>query len=109
MKTTSPDRGAPRPVAMPGPGIHIFYEDKATGEAAAEAMRDRRLAKLRIELHMGGVHAARAMFATSPTPDLIVVESRLEPGAMLADLETLAQVCDGGTKVVVIGHPFTFE
>lgn len=104
MKTTSPDRGAPRPVAKSGPRIHIFCEDQGTGEAVAEAMRDRRLAKPRIELHMGGVHAARMMFATSPTPDLIVVESLLEPGAMLADLETLSEVCDTGTKVVVIGH-----
>ena len=84
--------------------IHIFCEDEGTRQAAAEAMRDRRLEKLGIELHMGGVGAARAMFASAPTPSLIVVESRLEPATMLADLKTLSEVCDAGTKVVVIGH-----
>jgi pilus assembly protein CpaE len=104
MKTTSPDRAAPRPTALPAPRVHIFCEDQGTAHAVAEAVRDRRLAEQRIELHMGGVNAARAMFAKSPTPDLIVVESLLEPGAMLADLEMLSEVCDAGTKVVVIGH-----
>lgn len=87
-----------------GPRIHIFCDTPETAKAAADAMRDRRLAKLRFEAHMGGVHAARASFANSPTPDLVVVESPLEATAMLAELETLAEVCDGATKVVIIGH-----
>ena len=104
MTPKSTDRAAPRRAASPESRIHIFCEDQGTRDAAASATRDRHLAKLRIELHMGGVCAARAMFATSATPDLIVVESLLEPAAMLAELETLAEVCDAGTKVVVIGH-----
>jgi len=99
MKATSPRREA-----VSGPRIHIFCEAPATRNAAGEATRDRRLEKMQVELDMGGVNAARAMFAKSPTPDLIVVESLLGPGAMLADLETLSEVCDAGTKVVVIGH-----
>jgi pilus assembly protein CpaE len=96
--------GVPRRAGPPGPRIHIFCESPGTADAAAEAMRDRQLAKLRIELDTGGIQAAGAMFANSPTPDLIVVESLLEPAAMLADLDTLSQVCDAGTKVIVIGH-----
>jgi pilus assembly protein CpaE len=99
MKATSPRREV-----VSGPRIHIFCEAPTTGNAAGEAMHDRRLAKMQVELGMGGVDEARAMFARAPTPDLIVVESLLEPGAMLADLETLSEVCDAGTKVVVIGH-----
>ena len=116
MKPISPDWTASRPAtegfsgvvprqAGPfGPRIHIFCESSGTADAVAEAMRDRQLAKLRIELHTGGIQAARTMFANSPTPDLIVVEALLEPAAMLADLETLSEVCDAGTKVIVIGH-----
>ena len=116
MTPVSPDRAPPCPSPEPNPSgrpkrtasparrLQIFCERQQTGDAAAEAMRDRRLARLQIELHMGGVDAARAMFAASPTPDLIVVESALGAGEMLADLETLAQSCDAGTKVVVIGH-----
>ena len=96
--------GAPMRAAQPDQHIHIFCDGESTGDAAAEAMHDRRLAKMRIELHMGGVRAAAARFANAPTPDLIVVESRSEPPAMLTDLETLSEVCDAGTKVVVIGH-----
>jgi pilus assembly protein CpaE len=116
MTTVSPDRAPPCPSREPSPpgmakrtasptrSVQIFCERQATGDAAAEALRDRRLARLRTELHMGGLDAARAMFSASPTPDLIVVESALGAGEMLADLETLAQCCDAGTKVVVIGH-----
>jgi pilus assembly protein CpaE len=116
MKTTSPDRAPPRVPPVPNapgapqrdallePRLQIFCEEQGTATSAAQAMRDRRLAKLRVALHKGGVGAARTMFAASPTPDLVVVESLLEPGPMLAELETLSEVCDAGTKVVVIGH-----
>jgi pilus assembly protein CpaE len=53
---------------------------------------------------MGGVHAARKIFAAAPTPELIIVESLLDSASMLADLESLAQVCDAGTKLIVVGH-----
>lgn len=116
MNATATASVAPRPAqnrvpaAMPRQGaaasavMHIFSDDPATGRAAADALQDRRLAKIRAELHDGGVLAARAMFAASPTPDLLLVESRGDVGALLDELETLAQVCDARTKVIVIGH-----
>ena len=116
MKTLLADQAVPRsaPVRSAGSiptraglsaaGTHIFCETTGTRNAIADAMRDPRLAKLRIELQMGGIRAARAMFENAPTSDLIVVESALEPDAMLAELDLLSEVCDAGTKVVVIGH-----
>lgn len=53
---------------------------------------------------MGGVAAAVAFYRNAPTPNLIVIESRHSRDDLLADLGRLAEVCDGGTKVVVVGH-----
>ena len=40
----------------------------------------------------------------SPTPNLIIIETALPRDQMLAELDRLAECCDAGTKVVVIGH-----
>jgi pilus assembly protein CpaE len=44
------------------------------------------------------------MFATMPTPNLIILETRSSPSTLLADLAPLAAVCDASTKVVVVGY-----
>jgi pilus assembly protein CpaE len=53
---------------------------------------------------MGGIEAARKAYVQAATPELIVVETRLGAEDMLAALEALAEVCDAGTQVIVIGH-----
>ena len=53
---------------------------------------------------MGGAPAAVAHYHESPTPNLIVIETSLPRAQMLAELDRLAQCCDAGTKVVVIGR-----
>ncbi|MCB1546463.1 MAG: CtpF protein [Hyphomicrobiaceae bacterium] len=68
------------------------------------ASDDRRLAKAHISIHMGGAPAAVAHYQESPTPNLIILESTLSRAHMLAELDRLAQSCDAGTKVIVIGH-----
>lgn len=108
MKTTisgdTEDGQSASPTALHRARVQVFCEDTHTADAVAEALAERRFAKLQFTLQMGGAHAARNLFTGSPTPDLIVVESLLDSVSMLADLEGLAQVCDAGTKVVVIGH-----
>ena len=54
---------------------------------------------------MGGAIAAVAHYHESPTPNLIIIETSLPRAQMLAELDRLAQCCDAGTKVVVIGAP----
>ena len=68
------------------------------------ATADRRLAKSHVSVHMGGATAAVAHYHESPTPNLIVIETSLPRAQMLAELDRLAQCCDAGTKVVVIGR-----
>jgi len=68
------------------------------------AAEDRRLTKAHLSIHMGGISAAVAHYQESPTPNLIIVESRLPRGQVLSELDRLAECCDAGTKVIVVGH-----
>ncbi|HET7157150.1 MAG TPA: AAA family ATPase [Hyphomicrobiaceae bacterium] len=94
------------PKARPIPRISIqaFCEDPKTAEVLQAATADRRLAKSHVSVHMGGAPAAVAHYLESPTPNLVIVETSLSRNQMLGELDRLAECCDAGTKVVVIGH-----
>lgn len=62
------------------------------------------MSKAHLKVHMGGIQNAVEFYQSAPTPNLIVLESREEPGALLNALRRLADVCDPSTKVVVVGH-----
>ena len=66
-------------------------------------MRDRRLEKAVTDLRDGGLDAAVAYFTENNTPNLILVESALSGEELLAGVGSLADVCDEGTEVVVLG------
>lgn len=91
--------------ARPVPRISIqcFCETSSTAEAIQIAAEDRRLAKAHVSVHMGGAHAAVAHYQESPTPNLIIIESALARDEMLYHLDGLAECCDAGTKVLVVG------
>ena len=89
---------------VPRISIHGFFEVPESAQAFQRASVDRRLSKAHISIQMGGISAAVEHFGHAPTPNLIIVESRGGRDAVLAELGSLAQVCDSGTKVVVIGH-----
>lgn len=91
--------------ARPVPRISIqcFCESSDTAEAIQIAAEDRRLAKAHVSVHMGGAQAAVAHYQESPTPNLIIIESGLEREEMLYELDSLAECCDAGTKVLVVG------
>jgi pilus assembly protein CpaE len=95
-------RSKARPI--PRISIQAFCEDAETAETMQTAAEDRRLAKAHVSLHMGGAAAAVAHYQESPTPNLIIIESSLPRMQMLAELDQLAESCDSGTKVVIIGH-----
>ena len=89
---------------IPRVSIQAFCEDPKTAEAIQAATGDRRLAKSHVSVHMGGAPAAVAHYLESPTPNLIIVETTLGRNQMLAELDKLAECCDSGTKVLIIGH-----
>jgi pilus assembly protein CpaE len=50
------------------------------------------------------IAAAANMFASAPTPNLIILETKANSSSLLSELAPLASVCDPSTKVVVIGY-----
>jgi pilus assembly protein CpaE len=83
--------------------IHAFCQRSETVEIAEKAAADRRLSRATTEVRVGGLTEALALYQNQPTPPLIIVES-IEPAQhLLNGLDRLAEVCDPGTKVIVIG------
>lgn len=91
-----------RPV--PRVSIQAFCETEAVAKPIERAADDRRMAKAHVKVQMGGLDAAVEYYQTAPTPNLIVLESRLEPREMMAALKPLAEVCDPSSRVVIVGH-----
>ncbi|KQS57475.1 pilus assembly protein CpaE [Brevundimonas sp. Leaf363] len=90
-------------VSVPRIAIHVFAERQDTLAAAERAGQDRRLARATTQIRIGGVAAAVEAYRHEPTPPLIVVESQATPQALLHEVDMLAEVCDVGTKVIVVG------
>jgi pilus assembly protein CpaE len=103
------DDGAPmdRPVAqidpVPRVSIQAFCESPDLAAIVSAAISDRRMAKAHIKLNMGGAPAAVEAYKSAPTPNVVVLEAPAGRDALLEQLEELAQYCDAGTKVVVLG------
>jgi pilus assembly protein CpaE len=84
--------------------IHLFCELADTVSIGKQALKDRRLARASGAVFTGGLPAAIARYRAHPTPSLIIVEASHDPQSLLANLDGLAEVCDSGTKVLVIGR-----
>jgi pilus assembly protein CpaE len=89
--------------SVPRISIHIFCERPDTAVTAEKASQDRRMARASTSVRPGGLAAAVETYQNQPTPSLIVVESLDEGAVLLGLLDQLAEVCDPGTKVLVIG------
>lgn len=91
-----------RPV--PRINIQAFCETEGVAQTMNMASKDRRMLKAHVKVNMGGIPGAVEYYQTSPTPNLIIVESMLGGAELMEDLFRLADVCDSETKVVVVGH-----
>ncbi|GAG09057.1 unnamed protein product, partial [marine sediment metagenome] len=89
---------------IPRISIQAFCENAATAELVQITAEDRRLAKVHVSVHMGGIEAAVAHYQQSPTPNLIIIECSLPRDQIIAELDRLSESCDPGTKVIVMGH-----
>ena len=88
---------------IPRISIQAFCESSETTAVVQAAGEDRRMAKAHLKIQMGGIAAAVEAYRTSPTPNVIVIESESRGDDLLAGLDTLADVCDAGTRVIVVG------
>ena len=84
--------------------IQAFCEHSQTAQLVESAVHDRRMSKVALTTHNGGIDGAVETYKSNPTPNLIIVETLLAPDEIPDALERLAEVCDASTRVVVLGH-----
>src|SRR5436853_33589 len=59
----------------PRVSVQAFCETVETAAAVQAAGEDRRLGKAHLKIQMGGITAAVEAYSSSPTPNVIVIES----------------------------------
>ncbi|MEX6509119.1 CpaE family protein [Jiella sp. M17.18] len=100
-----PDSAAPEPSgALPRVEMAVFADSEAFAECAAAAERDRRLRRMRMTLHRGGIDAAVEIYRKARTPSLVVVESQDDEERLFGELQRLSEVCLQSTRVIVVGR-----
>lgn len=89
---------------IPRISIQAFCDDQNVVDVLQAATEDRRLSKAHVSIHMGGIAAAISHYMDSSTPNLVILDSALRGQQLIAELDRLAESCDSGTKVIVIGR-----
>jgi pilus assembly protein CpaE len=84
--------------------IQAFCEHSQTAQLVEAAIHDRRMSKVALTTHNGGLDGAVETYKSNPTPNLIMVETSLPPSEIPAALTRLADVCDATTRLIVLGH-----
>jgi pilus assembly protein CpaE len=90
--------------SVPRISLQAFCESEDAARIIEAAAGDRRMERAHVSVHMGGPPAAVSAFRDAPTPNVIVLETAESRHELLAHLESLAELCDAGTKVVILGH-----
>jgi pilus assembly protein CpaE len=88
----------------PRVSVQAFCETVETAAAVQAAGEDRRLGKAHVKIQMGGITAAMEAYNSSPTPNVILIETDTRTDDILGGLDKLAEVCDAGTRVIVVGR-----
>ncbi|MCX7339194.1 MAG: AAA family ATPase [Hyphomicrobiales bacterium] len=93
-------------VIAPVPRITLqaFCESHDVAAAVQSAISDRRMQKALSKVQMGGPVAAVEAFQDNPTPNALILENTGDGTSLIAHLDKLAEVCDAGTRVIVVGH-----
>ncbi len=89
---------------LPRISVHAFCESEELQRVMERCSHDRRMAKVGMRITSGGIAAAANMFATAPTPNLIILETKAGAASLLSELAPLAAVCDPSTKVIIVGY-----
>ncbi|MBV8838913.1 MAG: CtpF protein, partial [Alphaproteobacteria bacterium] len=89
---------------VPRISIQAFCTSADTAAAMQAAGEDRRMTKAHLKIQMGGMPAAIEAYRASATPNVVIIEAEGRGEELLGGLDMLAEVCDAGTRVVVVGH-----
>lgn len=105
MQTRAPEQGNLADVRpMPRITIQAFCETDIVAQTIDMTAKDRRMSRTQVKVLMGGIPSAVDYYSSAPTPNLIIIESKLAGHDLMAGLSRLAEVCDIDTKVIIIGH-----
>src|SRR5271156_6797714 len=77
----------------PRVSVQAFCENVDTAAAIQAAGEDRRMAKAHLRIQMGGLTAAIEAYQSSPTPNVIILESEHSDEEILEGLDQLANYC----------------
>jgi pilus assembly protein CpaE len=91
-------------VPIPRISVQAFCETSDLAASVQGASSDRRMAKAHVKVQMGGLAAAVEAYRSAATPNVIMVEHNGGGTELIEGLDRLAEVCDAGTKVVVVGR-----
>lgn len=89
--------------ALPNISIQAFCERSETASVIHDMSRDWRMKRTNLKIFMGGLPAAIEYYRQEGTPRLIIVESGIRGEELFSMLESLANVCDEGTQLMMIG------
>ncbi len=89
---------------VPRVTIHGFCESQDAISVLERSASDRLMSRATVDIFTGGIRAAVEFYRHNPASNLIIVESRASNDVILAELAELAEFCDAGTRVIVIGY-----
>src|SRR5581483_1719967 len=84
--------------------VQAVCETVEPAAAIQSAGEDRRLGKAHLKIQMRGIAAAIEAYRGSPTPNVIMLEYEGRGDGILNGLDSLAEFCDAGTRVIVVGR-----
>ncbi|HTV34235.1 MAG TPA: CtpF protein [Methylocella sp.] len=89
---------------LPRISLQAFWESPEVAGIIQTAAADRRMERAHVTVTMGGIAVAAEAYRDAPTPNVIVLDTAANRSDLMVGLEALAEFCDAGTKVVVIGR-----
>lgn len=90
-------------ILLPSATVDLFLKDKETIEAAHALQNDWRFARVKIRVQEGTVETATKLYAASPSPEIVMIETDTTENSFIARLTELSAHCEERTSAVVIG------
>ncbi len=92
------------PLRVPHITLHCFCDTPEMIGTMERAVTDRRMSRAHAAIHPGGIAAAVDLYRREASPNLLVIESRMAVADLDGQLDALADVCQSGTKLILIGY-----
>src|SRR4029079_3398296 len=91
--------------ARPAPAIsiHVNWDRTAGATLAQELAREPLLSRTDISHARGGVGGAAAQLAKINPPDLLILETTLKAGPLLAAVDALQSAIGAGVRLIIVG------